>query len=345
MEPRTIGVLIVEDSPINQKLFTHLCKTDPALAVIGVAGSGEAALAFIATRRPDVILMDIMMPGMNGYETTRRVMENDPIPIVICSASAQPGEVDKTFLALDAGAVAFIRKPVGPGHPDFKAEVSNLVQTLKTMSEIKLVKRQYRKSAAVAFAGRLPASRLPLRLVAIGASTGGPVAVQTLLKNLPRNYPLPLLVVQHIASGFLQGLADWLGSTTGFPVHVATSGLKVLPGHVYLAPDDFQMGITADATITLSADPPENGLRPAVSYLFRSVAGAYGPAAVGILLTGMGKDGAEDLRRMKDRGAVTIAQDSESSVINGMPGEAIRLGAASHVLPPESIANLMATLV
>ena len=143
----------------------------------------------------------------------------------------------------------------------------------------------------------------------------------------------------------MQGLVDWLGSTTGFPVHIAASGMKIIPGQAYLAPDDFHMGMNGDGTIQLSRDPQENGLRPAVSYLFRSVTAVCGSSAVGVLLTGMGNDGAEDLKRMKDRGALTIAQDKESSVIHGMPGEAIRMGGASHVLSPEAISSLLASLV
>ncbi|MEI8121717.1 MAG: chemotaxis-specific protein-glutamate methyltransferase CheB [bacterium] len=349
MTPKPISVLIVDDSPIQQKLFSHLCKMDSSLQVIGVVGDGAEALTFIGNQRPDVILMDIMMPVMNGFEATRRIMETDPIPIIICSASTKPGEVDKTFLALEAGAVAFIAKPAGPGHPQFQSDVANLIQTLKDMAEVKLTKRSRRKPAEGAvepvWGGARFLSNRPPWLIAIGASTGGPVALQTILKNLPKDYPVPLMIVQHITAGFMRGLADWLESTTGFPVQIASTGMKMAPGHAYLAPDGFHMGINGEGAILLSSALPENGLRPAVSFLFRSVTEVCGSSAVGILLTGMGKDGAEDLKRMKDRGALTIAQDWESSVIHGMPGEAIRLGGAREVLPPEAIAQLLASLV
>ena len=349
MTPKPISVLIVDDSPIQQKLFSHLCKMDSSLQVIGVVCDGAEALAFIGNQRPDVILMDIMMPVMNGFEATRRIMETDPIPIIICSASTKPGEVDKTFLALEAGAVAFIAKPAGPGHPQFQSDVANLIQTLKDMAEIKLTKRSRREPAEGAvepvWAGARLLSNHPPWLIAIGASTGGPVALQTILKNLPKDYPVPLMIVQHITAGFMRGLADWLENTTGFPVQIASTGMKMAPGHAYLAPDDFHMGINGEGAILLSSAPPEHGLRPAVSFLFRSVTAVCGSSVVGILLTGMGKDGAEDLKRMKDRGALTIAQNWESSVIHGMPGEAIRLGGASQVLPPEAISQLLASLV
>lgn len=348
MESQKIGVLIVDDSPINQKLLAHLCTSDPELFVVGIAGNGEEALAFVSRRRPDVILMDIVMPVMNGYEATRRIMETDPIPIVICSASTQPGEVDKTFQALDAGAAGFVKKPVGPGHPDFQADVVLLKQTLKTLSRVRLAKRSSGTTEWSSMSREvMPPSLMKgrPRLVAIGASTGGPVALQLILKHLPRNFPLPLLIVQHIAPGFIQGMADWLQGSTGFLVRIAVGGIKMEAGQGYLAPDGCQMGINGKGEIVLRDDPPENGLRPAVSYLFRSVAEALGACSVGIILSGMGKDGAEDLKVLRDKGALTIAQDEESSMIHGMPGEAIRLGAAGHVLSPERISNLLARLV
>jgi two-component system chemotaxis response regulator CheB len=349
MDSQQIKILIVDDSPIFQKLFTHLFRVDPELRVIGTANNGAEALAFVASQRPDVILMDLQMPVMNGYEATRRIMETDPIPIVICSASSHPDEVGKTFQAVEAGAVAFLNKPAGPGHPDFQSSVAYMIQTLKLMADVKLVKRwprpaRSREAGARSTTGTIVAANIP-RVVAMGASTGGPVVLQTILGLLPRDYPVPLLIVQHIAEGFVQGFAEWLKSTTGFPIHIAEHDVRALPGHVYLAPDNVHLGLGASGTLVLSEEAPENGLRPAVSYLFRSIAQTFGPSAVGILLTGMGKDGAQDLKLLKERGGITIAQDKESSLIHGMPGEAIRLDAALHVLPPEKISALLVQLV
>jgi two-component system chemotaxis response regulator CheB len=181
--------------------------------------------------------------------------------------------------------------------------------------------------------------------VAIGASTGGPPALQAILAGLPQDFSAPLLVVQHIAPGFVHGFAEWLGQHSRLPVVVASHGAQPLPGKVYLAPDGAQMMVESGGRILLAKENPENGLCPSVSYLFRSVADVYGPRAVGILLTGMGKDGAEELKKMQDHGAVTIAQDSQSSVVFGMPGEAIRLRAASFVLPPDRIVAVLSSLV
>lgn len=348
MDLPILNVLIVDDSPIFQKLFAHLFKTDPGLRVMGVANDGEEALAFLASHRPDVILMDIQMPVMNGYEATRRIMETDPIPIVICSASTQHEEVDKTFQAMAAGAVAFVKKPSGPGHPDFQASVASMIQTIKLMADVKLVRRMPQRGRAPTEGARpkagLHATAAVPRVIAIGASTGGPVVLQTILGRLPRDYPAPVLVVQHIAEGFVRGLAEWLEGTTGLPIHIAEHESIAMPGHVYLAPDDAHLGMGAGGRLLLSRDEPEDGLRPAISWLFRSVAKSCGRSAVGVLLTGMGKDGAQDLKQLRDRGGITIAQDKESSLIHGMPGEAIRLGAAVHVLPPEKISVLLCRL-
>jgi two-component system, chemotaxis family, protein-glutamate methylesterase/glutaminase len=164
------------------------------------------------------------------------------------------------------------------------------------------------------------------------------------LAGLTKNFPLPVLIVQHIASGFTQGFVEWLAKSSGFPVHLGVHGGQPLPGHAYVAPDDHHLGIDAKKLMVLSQDDPVNGLRPSGSYLFHTVAQFLGSRAVGVLLTGMGKDGAQELKEMKDRGALTIAQDQASAVVHGMPGEAVKLGAAAYVLPPEKIAALLAKL-
>jgi two-component system chemotaxis response regulator CheB len=216
------------------------------------------------------------------------------------------------------------------------------------MSEVKVVRRWPRSRLASGTSPRLFESKpgpVGITLVGIGASTGGPPVLQTILSSLTKDFPGALLIVQHVAHGFLPGMVEWLNQTTGLQVHIASHGISPLPGHAYLAPDDFQMGVGAGGRIFLTRGEPENGVRPAVSFLFRSLAETRGPAALGVLLTGMGKDGAAELRLMKDKGAVTIAQDRESSVIHGMPGEAIELGGATYVLSADRIAGMLATLV
>jgi two-component system chemotaxis response regulator CheB len=212
------------------------------------------------------------------------------------------------------------------------------------MSEVKVVRRWPRPRLMRARAHDIPTStsrQAGIRFIGIGASTGGPPVLQTILSGLPKEFPAPLLIVQHIAWGFLPGMVEWLNQTTGLHVHIAAHGADPLPGHAYIAPDDFHLRISARGRIVLAREPPESGLRPAVSYLFRSLAQICGSNAIGVLLTGMGKDGAAELKRMRDCGAVTIAQDRDSSIVHGMPGEAIELGAATHILSADAIAGAL----
>ncbi|WP_018990525.1 chemotaxis-specific protein-glutamate methyltransferase CheB [Aromatoleum toluclasticum] len=345
-----IAVLVVEDSPAARLLLIHLLTSDPRFGVVDAVDNGAEALRFLEGGRPDVILMDIHMSGMDGYEVTRRIMETRPVPVVICSATVDPAEVASTFRALEAGAVAVVAKPAGPGHPDHEASAAKLLEIVALMSEVRVIKRWPRlrrstgtTSAIVPANGR--SQEGPIQVVAIGASTGGPPVLQTILASLPASFPVPVLIVQHIAAGFLPGFAEWLSHGTGFPVRIAAHGEVLLPGHAYLAPDGCHMGLAPHGRIALSRQSPENGVRPAVSFLFRSVAAECGSRAVAILLTGMGRDGVTELKLLRDAGAVTVAQDAESSVVHGMPGEAIRCGGASHVLGPDKIAALLTGLL
>jgi two-component system chemotaxis response regulator CheB len=345
-----IKVLIVEDSQVIRDFLTFILSSDQDIQVIGTAGNGEEAVKAVGDKRPDVVTMDINMPKMDGYEATKIIMETTPTPIVIVSASWDPKEVEKTFRAMDAGAIAAVKKPVGITHPDYKNQAKELIQTVKLMSEVKVIKRRRQWPLKKDMSYTLPVGESAyainnIRTVVIGASTGGPPAVETILSGLPKDFKVPILIVQHIAPGFVQGFTDWLAGSCCFPVKVAEHGELLLPGHAYIAPDDVHMGVSMGGRIVLSANAPENGLRPSVSYLFRSVTDVFGRNVVGVLLTGMGKDGAYELKTMQEKGAITIAQDKESSVVYGMPGEAVALGAAMHVLSPEEIAVYLKRLV
>lgn len=346
-----IKVLVADDSQVARMLLVHLLESDPQIRVIGAVNDGQAALDFINESKPDVVLMDIHMPHLDGFEATRRIMETQPLPIIICTATTDPKEVATTFRMLEAGAVACVEKPVAREHADFDRLATQLLQTVKLMSEVKVVRRwprsRFAPQAPNRTAGLVELKPVPARikLIGIGASTGGPPVLQTIMGTLPKDFSVPILIVQHIARGFLPGLVEWLNQSTGPHVHVASHGAYPLPGNVYLAPDDFHMTIGASGRIFLTQEVTENGLRPAVARLFRSLAEVYGPGALGILLSGMGKDGAAELKLMKDMGAVTIVQDKETSVVHGMPGEAIERGGATHVLPAESIAAAINELV
>jgi two-component system chemotaxis response regulator CheB len=348
-EATVIEVLIVEDSPVAREILTYVLTSDPAIRVVGTANNGVEALETVRQKKPDVITMDIHMPMMDGFEATRRIMETFPTPIVIVSGSSGGKEVASTFRAIEAGALAVVRRPPGVNHEEFEAAAKELILTVKLMSEVKVVKLIPQPFQA-RIAAR-PKTLTPLlktagiQAVAIGASTGGPPVLNKILSGLPQGFPLPVLIVQHIAQGFTEGFAEWISNASGFPVRVAAHGERLAPRHGYVAPDGLHLGLDSGPRIVLSSLAPENGLRPSVSYLFRSVAQVLGPAAVGVLLTGMGRDGAGELKTLKDMGAITIVQDEDSSVVHGMPGEAIKLGAATYVLSPEGITTMLASLL
>ncbi|HVZ43470.1 MAG TPA: chemotaxis-specific protein-glutamate methyltransferase CheB [Ramlibacter sp.] len=362
--PGRIRVLVVDDSLVWRELIVQLLESDPRLQVVGVAHNGEDAIGAVRRLRPDVVTMDYHMPTLNGMEATRRIMEEHPVPIVIVSGSSAPGEAVAAFRLLEAGAVAVVEKPPGLGHPAQPAAASHLLQTVKLMAEVKVVRRwpsrkppvpagatsqtawaaTPRRPAPMAAPNRAVPGARGVRGIVIGASTGGPVVLKTILEALPASLPVPVLIVQHIATGFTQGLVDWLAQSTGFAVQLASDGLAPLPGHAYVAPEGRQMRIGADGRISLGSDLPRDGHCPSVACLFASAAKVWGAQAIGVLLTGMGRDGAAELKELRDAGAVTLVQDEETSAIHGMPGEAIRMGAATHVMAPQQIGAMLAAI-
>jgi len=337
-----IRVLIVEDSFTVRQYLEHIISSDEQLEVVGVAKDGVEGVRLVKLKRPDIVTMDIHMPKMDGYEATQRIMEECPVPIVVVTSSWDAGSVKKSFRAIDAGALVALEKPPGPGHPRSKPLVAKLLQTIKTMSEVRVVRRSPRKTKpgdalAVSPAAGQAVARQRIEVVAIGASTGGPPALKNILSGLRQGFPVPILIVQHIALGFLEGMVEWLNKVSGLSVRIASDGEHIRRGVVYFAPDGSHMGVTGGGRIDLKEGPVENNVRPSVSHLFRSVTNAYGGRGAGVLLTGMGKDGAVELAQMRERGAVTVAQDRESCVVYGMPAEAVKQNGAVHILSPEKI--------
>jgi len=340
-----IRVLVVEDSAVAREYLVYLLSQDPALKVVGTAKNGLEGVEEAERLKPNVILMDVHMPRMNGFEATQEIMKRCPTPIVMVSASISKDEVTLSFEALKAGALTLVDKPAGPDHPEHVETSRQLLEAVKLMAEVKVVQRWPRRERPVPPSP--PPARLDrkIRLVAIGASTGGPQVLADLLGELPANLAAPILIVQHIALGFTAGLAAWLDQGTPLAVKLAEPGEAVRPGTVYLASDGAQMGITKEGRIRLTKDVIEDGFCPSASYLFQSVAEGYGRSAIGILLTGMGHDGAAGLKRLREAGGVTIAQNEETSVVFGMPAEAIRLAAADYVLSVEQILGAIRSLV
>jgi two-component system chemotaxis response regulator CheB len=343
---RHTAVLVVEDSLSAREMLVGILESEPSLHVVGAVSSGKAAVAFLRAHTPDVILMAEGRDGLDGFDTTRQIMATQPVPIVLCGGSS--GSVaDRSSRAADAGAVAWVEKPDRAMQADFTRLAGQIRQTVKLMSEVRVVRRwsHARSSPSPTYSAPEGGAPLAVSVVGVGASTGGPQVLQRVLSRLPAAFPVPILVVQHIARGFLPGLVDWLNQTTPFTVKIGADCVMPQPGSVYLAPDDVNMGVVLGGRIRLHAGDPTSSLRPSVSHLFMSLANVCGPTAIGVLLTGMGKDGSAELKLMRDAGAITIAQDRESAVVNGMPGEAVRLGGATYIWPPDRIAAGLASMV
>jgi two-component system chemotaxis response regulator CheB len=340
--PNLIRVLVVEDSDTARELLIHIFNSDPAIQVVGAVTDGVEAVSAAERLRPDVISMDIHLPKMDGFTATRKIMETCPTRIIMVTASAIPHEIASSFNAIEAGALTVLPRPLGFHHPDYLESSKTLIDTVKLMAEIKVVKRRnYATSVSPNPYPPLPLTQSPIQLIVIGASTGGPLILQTILANLSKNLPVPVVIVQHISKGFVVGFAEWLSHTTSYTVQIATHGEIAKPNVAYLAPDDMHIKITKNNILLLSNDPDEYNLRPSIAYLFRATATEFSARAVGVLLTGMGRDGAKELKLMRDSGCVTIAQNEETSIVYGMPAEAVKLNAATYVLPPLEIAALL----
>jgi len=349
-KPAKVRVLVVEDSATVSQLLVQIFEAWPETEVVGIARNGQEAVEATDRLMPDVITMDINMPKLNGFEATRAIMQRRPTPIVIVSGTWNPSEVRTTFKALESGALAVLAHPPDRGSPSFESAARELVTTVRLMSEVKVVRRWSRSADEPAgdggsrAAASLKGTSRQIDVVAIGASTGGPPALHTILSGLPPGLPFPILIVQHLAHGFMAGFIEWLQQASNFPAQEAAHGELAIAGRAYIAPDDFHLGIDECRRLLLSKEVPDAGHRPSVDHLFRSVTASYGPRSAGVLLTGMGVDGAVALKKMRAAGAMTVAQDKATSVIYGMPGEAARIEASMWNLPIESIADFIASL-
>jgi two-component system chemotaxis response regulator CheB len=332
--------MVAEDSATARAVLIDLLMQGGGFELAGAADDGDTAVAMAKEVRPDVILMDVYMPRLNGMEATRRIMETNPVPIVMTSASFEANEAELTFAALEAGALAIVRKPMGPVQSAFARTADQMLRTLRTMAGVRVVRRWPKRAQPMP----VPVATEPNRVVeaiAVGVSTGGPKVLADILGAVPADLTAPILIVQHMAVGFIDGLVRWLEKKSKLNVTSAVDGERVRAGTIYIAPDGRQFGVDPARRIQLSAAPAENGFCPSASHLFRSVAEVYGRSALGILLTGMGTDGASGLLALRRAGGMTVAQDDASCVVFGMPGEAVRLGAAEQVLPPDKIVELI----
>lgn len=328
-------VLLV-DHPLFAAELQPLLEATPGFRVRHCVPDTERVLQAVQTHRPEVLALGLHGARQTTLEIVTQVMRVCPTPIVMV-ADADGSEAQVCFQAMEAGALAVAEWP-GPASPGGRALAQNaLVTTLATMAEVRVVRRWGRSRPVES---SRPTSRA--RLAVIGGSTGGPAVLRDILAELPKDFPLPVVVVQHMAAGFLQAFAQWLETASGFPVSVATDGAPLRPGRAWLAPDGLQLGVTRELTATLTAAEPEHGMCPSVSWLFRSVPVELRAATAAVLLTGMGRDGASELKQLKDNGALTLVQDRATSVVYGMPGEALRQDAAMLILSPRDIGRALA---
>lgn len=360
-----IRVVVVDDSALMRRAITDLIQQDPEIRVVGTARDGREAIALVEKLRPDVVTMDVRMPVMDGLETTEHLMAHCPTPILVLTASLARHDIDITFKMLGAGALEIIEKPSGSNPQALERTAHELIRRIKVLSRVKVVRhlRGRRKTltpespAQTAVGGQQPSltgavsptKTQPLSLdlfplIMIGASTGGPRVVYQILAALPRNLPAGVVVVQHIAPGFSPGMAEWLAHESKLPVSLVTEGMAVQPGRVFVAPDRRDLLITNERTFHLSENPLLIQ-RPAIDISMQAAADVFGHQTIGVLLTGMGRDGAYGMLAIRRVRGYTIAQDEATSAIFGMPRAAIQLGAADEVMQPAQIAPRLTELV
>jgi two-component system, chemotaxis family, protein-glutamate methylesterase/glutaminase len=341
-----LRVLVVEDSLTVRRRLIEVLATDPEVIVVGEASDGHRAVELCLQLHPDVITMDMMMPTMTGLAATEQIMAHRPTPILIVSSSTNRGELFQMYQALAAGAVDVLEKPRGDDSDG--AWESKFLSTLKLVARIRVITHlrgrlgaPSRAPTPVPFVG----PPRPFTLTAIGASTGGPAAIVEVLRALPADFALPVLLVLHIGAPFGTSFADWLDGQVGLQVRFAVDGqpLDGPPGRVLMAPPEQHL-ILQGGRLRLHAGPERHSCRPSVDVLYDSIARATGASTAACLLTGMGRDGAAGLLAIRQAGGLTIAQDEATSVVYGMPREAALLGAAERVLPLGQIGPALAGL-
>jgi len=332
-----INLLITEDSDVVAALLRGIFQAEPDMRVIGRAHNGREAVTLARELKPDLVTMDIRMPVMDGFEATRMIMATQPLPIVVISSSVDDEELRITFRAIEEGALAVIEKPRGLSHPDFERIRRELVETVRAMAEVKVVRRRRPQPSAAIFQAPLPRRGGPRHeVVGLALSTGGPQALSTLLAGMPVGYPLPLLVVQHISPGFVGGLVNWLRGQTLLEVCLATANQPLRAGTVYVAPDAHHLEVArrdGHLYTRLSSEPAVERFRPSATALFHSLANCCGATAIGGIFTGMGSDGSNGLLALHQAGGHVFAQDEASSVVYGMPGAACAAGCVDQVVP------------
>jgi two-component system chemotaxis response regulator CheB len=326
----TIRVLVVDDSATLRKALVQMLSEDPALRIVGEAADGVAAVRMAMALRPDLITMDVDMPGLDGLAATAAIMAEAPARVLIVCALGEARQMDLSFRAIAAGALELIAKPVAG--EDLRRWGARVAESVRLMAEVPVVRRRTPATHRLT----APAGR-EVDVFGLVASTGGPPALVAILSALPRTLRIPLLVAQHMAEGFTPGLLRWFDQSSPLPVELAQDGGVCRPGHVYLPPDGHDLEVDERRLLRV---PRANGVhRPSGNRLLHSLARAFGARAGGVVLTGMGDDGAQGLLAIRNAGGVTFAQDEATSVVFGMPQVAFASGATSTLVPLELVAE------
>ena len=349
-----IQVFLVDDSPVALIVLKRILSSSPEVEVVGTARNAKEALAMIPSLKPDVICTDFHMPQMDGLEFTREIMANFPRPILVISTAVQPEDTYNVFQLLNAGAIDVFPKPKDGLLSGDSQLAQDLIRKIKVLSGVKVFTRRnrgkghqththshFKFTSPLTSVSPVSSSSKAIRMVAIGASTGGPQALHTILTQLPPRLSVPVICIQHISEGFLQGLVNWLNVQCSLSVQIARNGEIPQNGTVYFAPERYHLEWDRQGRFLYSNAPPLAGHRPSITITFQSIARYYSDRSIGISLTGMGRDGADGMDAIAQSGGITIAQDEASSVVFGMPKEAIALGAAQQILPVDEIASML----
>ncbi|MCG6553105.1 MAG: chemotaxis-specific protein-glutamate methyltransferase CheB [Candidatus Magnetominusculus sp. LBB02] len=357
MAAKRIKVLIVDDSPVAVEVMRRILSSSEDIEVAGTARHGIEALEMIPRLRPDVICTDLHMPQMNGLEFVKEVMLRHPLPILVISVSVFEDNKDNVFQLLDSGAIDVFPKPVGPDLEKSDKFAAGLIAKIKVLSGVVPFRKKTKMVLPPPYPGTAPIPKpciendvsLPhfeimhsrLKVIVIGASTGGPQAIETILKELPSDFSIPIVCVQHISEGFMLSLVDWLKGRSKLNVKIAENNEKPTHGNIYFSTDDRHLTIDRTGAFVLGNEPPEGGHKPSITKTMTSFAEYYRGGVLGVLLTGMGRDGADGMLAISHVGGATIAQDEASSIVFGMPDQAIKLGAAKYILDINKIGRFL----
>lgn len=336
---KTIRVVIADDSLVSREMLTQILSSDADIEVVGMAKDGQEAVEMVERLRPDLITMDVHMPRMDGLKATEHIMAFTPTPILVVSSSVYSEGMGRAFDALNLGALEVMKKPEARDWAELDQIGREIIRRVKVLSNVRVITHiRGRRTASGGVVEHRDSQPNRRSLVAIGSSTGGPSALLEVLGRLPGNLPVPIVIAQHIADGFIPGLVSWLDAGCAIGVNAAQDGEVPEAGNAYFAPTGSNLVMDGK---TMRFEAPRHGQLyiPSADTLFESVARSHGKRAVGVILTGMGADGANGLKLLRNTGARTIAQDEATCTVFGMPKAAIDIGAAEAVLPVQGIAE------